>query len=83
MVRHGQAHWTAHKNAVRLAPHYELADDGGRTHTSRGPVMGAIGRSQRYTIDDSRGRVSGFKHIDSVDWHVFNAATLDCMAVKA
>ena len=83
MVRLNQAHWAAHKQALRLAPHYEMPDTGGRTYTSRGPVMGAIGRSQRYTIDDSRGRVSGFKHLDRVDWHVFNAATLDCMAVKA
>jgi hypothetical protein len=80
MVRLGQARWVAHKQALRLAAHYEIAETGGSTHTSRSAYLGAIGRSQCYTIDDTRGRVTGFKHIDRVDRHIFQAATLDCMA---
>jgi hypothetical protein len=80
MVRLGQARWIAHKQALRLAAHYEIAETGGYTHTSRSAYLGAIGRSQCYTIDDSRGWVTGFRPIDGKDLHIFQAATLDCMA---
>lgn len=47
-----------------------------RTYTSRGGVMATVGRSQVYTVADARGRVTGFKYIDPLDRHVFQAAAL-------
>lgn len=79
LVRRGQAYWIAHRQAVRLAAHYLLPEHPCRTHTSRGPLLGAIGRSQCYTIDDARGRVTGFKFLAPEDRSVFHQATLDCM----
>lgn len=78
-VARNQARWIRGKRALRLSHHYEMPDNGGRTRTSRGGVLAAIGRSQVYTIDDARGRVTGFKHIDRVDLHIFQSATLDCL----
>lgn len=80
MVRQNQARWIRGNRALRLSHHYELPADGGRTRTSRGGLLAAIGRSQCYTIDDSRGRVSGFKYLDPVDRHIFQQATLDCFS---
>lgn len=76
MVSRRQARWCPGKRGLRLAHHYELpADPGGRTRTSRGGVLAAIGRSQCYTIADT-GKIDGFKFIAPEDRHVFQAAAL-------
>jgi len=51
----------------------------GRTHTSRGGLLAAIGRSQQYTTANGRGLVDGFKTIYPEDRDVFRAAVLDCL----
>jgi hypothetical protein len=77
MVARGQARHIRGGRGLRLAAHFEIPPDpGGRTRTSRGARMGAIGRSQKYVIDDNRGRVTGFKSIYPEDRHVFQAAAL-------
>lgn len=48
---------------------------GGRTRTSRGGVLAAIGRSQRYTTHNERGNVNGFKFIAPEDRAIFHQAT--------
>jgi hypothetical protein len=54
----------------------------GRTHTSRGGILAAIGRSQQYTTSNARGQVDGFKTIYAEDRDIFRAASLDCLAVS-
>jgi len=83
MVARGQAYWRGQGHReLRLAHHYEippevLAAAGDRlTHTSRGALYGAIGRSQKYVIDDNRGRVTGFKYLAPQDRPIFQAAAL-------
>ena len=78
MVTRRQAYWRGDHRSLRLAHHFEIPPDAGagRTHTSRGSLYGAIGRSQKYVIEDDRGRVTGFKHIAACDRHVFQAAAL-------
>lgn len=80
MVARGQARFIRGGRALRLAEHYELppdpCGDGRHTQTSRGEILGAIGRSQHYTIEDSRGRVHDFKYIAPADLRVFQAAAL-------
>jgi hypothetical protein len=49
-----------------------------RTHTSRGGLMAAIGRSQEYTTR-KHGQVTGFKSIFPEDHAAFCAAVLDCL----
>jgi len=53
----------------------------GRTHTSRGGLLAAIGRSQQYTTANGRGQVDGFKTIYPEDRDVFRSAILDCVTV--
>lgn len=80
LVARNQANWKSRKRILRLAHHYQMPESGGRTRTSRGALMGAIGRSQHYTIEDVKGRVTGFKHIDPVDLPIFYQATLgECL----
>jgi hypothetical protein len=67
------------RRAIRLTFHHEMPEHPCRTHTSRGGVMGAIGRSQGYTVAE-RDRVTGFKTIFPEDRHIFHTATIDCMA---
>lgn len=77
MIERGQARTVRGGRALVLAAHFEMPPDpGGRTHTSRGPMLGAIGRSQKYVIEDTRGRVTGFKHIYAEDRIIFQAAAL-------
>jgi len=51
----------------------------GRTHTSRGGLLAAIGRSQQYTTANERGQVNGFKTIYPEDRAVFVSAVIDCL----
>lgn len=51
----------------------------GRTHTSRGGLLAAIGRSQQYTTANGRGQVDGFKTIYPEDRAVFVSAVIDCL----
>jgi len=79
MVALKQGKYTPDRRGVRL-----LGVTGGlhehpcRTHTSRSAELGAIGRSQDYTVRE-RGQVTGLKKIFPEDLNVFHAATLDCM----
>lgn len=56
-----------------------------RTHTSRGGMLAAIGRGQKYTytesamIDTGRKQITSFKKIHAEDRNVFRMATLSCM----
>jgi hypothetical protein len=61
---------------VEITPASELA---GRTHTSRGGLLAAIGRSQQYTTANGRGQVDGFKTIYPEDRDIFRGAVLDCL----
>jgi hypothetical protein len=53
----------------------------GRTHTSRGGLLAAVGRSQQYTTANERGEVNGFKTIYPEDRDIFRSAILDCVTV--
>jgi hypothetical protein len=53
----------------------------GRTHTSRGGLLAAVGRSQQYTTANGRGQVDGFKTIYPEDRDIFRSAILDCVTV--
>lgn len=48
---------------------------GGRTRTSRGGALAAIGRSQKYTTHDARGATTGFKFLAPEDFPIFHQAT--------
>lgn len=80
MVHLNQARWIRGGRALRLSHHYQMPATGGRTRTSRGGMLAAIGRSQVYTIADARGRVTDFKHLDHVDRYIFESATRECMS---
>jgi len=77
MIARGQARRIRGGRALKLAAHFQMPPDpGGRTRTSRGPIMGAIGRSQKYVIEDCKGHVTGFKRICAEDRYIFHAAAL-------
>jgi hypothetical protein len=78
MVTLGQAQWTNNGRAIRLTGEGEPGH--GRTHTSRGGLLGMIGRGQHYTQENRAGRVTGFKTIWPEDRGIFHLATLECMA---
>lgn len=65
-------------NFIRLRPVTQRSVIAGERHTStsRGPFMGAVGRSQDYTTRDDKRRVDGFKTIWPEHRHFFHAATL-------
>ncbi len=76
MVERGQAKWMGkRKRDLQLCAHVDIPPPTGGTRTSRGAMMGAIGRSQKYTIED-KGMVTGFKRIAEQDRCVFQAAAL-------
>ena len=83
MVAKGQARWRGgagrgaktRKTDLQLCAHVDIPPPTGGTRTSRGAYMGAIGRSQKYTIED-KGMVTGFKRIAEQDRCVFQAAAL-------
>lgn len=67
--------------ALQLIGIGQTAPDGlaGRTRTSRGGLLAAIGRSQQYTTANGRGLVDGFKTIYPEDRSVFISAVIDCL----
>jgi hypothetical protein len=76
-VRIGAAEWVGRRQrAIRMKRLMDTPLHPCRTFTSRGGVLASAGRSQVYTLADSRGRVTGFKYIDPADRHVFQAAAL-------
>ena len=74
-----QAVYTTDRRCLQLVAIGASNEPAGRTHTSRGGLMAAIGRSQQYTTSNGRGQVDGFKTIYAEDRNVFRAAILDCM----
>ena len=84
MVALGQARWHRQDHSVRLVHSHMMPMDGGRTRTSRGGMLAAIGRSQSYVKREiSPQAVTGFKTIYPEDRHVFQFATLDARGVVA
>jgi hypothetical protein len=85
MVARNQARWIRGHRNLRLTMLGE--SNHGRTRTSRGGVLAAIGRSQvyTYTIDHDTGmdrrRVLGFKNLHNEERDIFNNATLGCMTM--
>jgi hypothetical protein len=79
MISLGQATYTFDRRAVQLVEIQSQDEPAGRTHTSRGGLLAAIGRSQQYTTANGRGQVNGFKTIYPEDRDVFRAALLDCI----
>ena len=76
LVKFGQARWVdRQQRCLRLTEYTEMPFTGGRTHTSRSPFLGAIGRSQRYTTHNEYGNVNGFKFIAPEDRAIFHQAT--------
>jgi hypothetical protein len=84
MIEASQAMLAPCGRALQLISIGKLAPDGlaGRTHTSRGGLLAAIGRSQQYTTANGRGQVDGFKTIYPEDRDVFRSAILDCVTVS-
>jgi hypothetical protein len=77
MVRHGQARWLRGRG-LRLTSVGERLTRQRlecRTHTSRGGVLAAIGRSQEYVTHNAKRAVDGFKTIYPEDRHFFELAT--------
>ena len=72
-----QAKYTADGRCLRLTGFTPQHEHPCRTYTSRGGLLAAVGRSQRYTVSE-RGQVSGFKRIFPEDLSIFRAAILDC-----
>jgi len=83
MLEKAQAKIAKSGRALQLIGIGEVAPDGlaGRTHTSRGGLLAAIGRSQQYTTANGRGQVDGFKTIYPEDRDIFRSAILDCVTV--
>jgi hypothetical protein len=79
MVLEGQAAMVKGGRALRLLPPSSDTLHPCRTHTSRGGMLAAIGRSQQYTVSE-RQRVTGFKSIYPEDRPAFHTAVLDCIA---
>ena len=85
MITNGQGKIHKNKRCLILEPITGRRDGGpeaGRTHTSRGGMLAAIGRSQSYVISERR-RVTGFKTIYPEDRGLFHAAVLDAMTPAA
>lgn len=86
MLTLGQAVRSKDKRSLRLKPITATSADeapAGRTHTSRGGLLAAIGRSQQYTTANGRGQVDGFKAIYPEDRYLFRAAVLDALRPAA
>ena len=81
MLEKAQAKIARSGRALQLIGIGHIAPDvtAGRTHTSRGGLLAAIGRSQQYTTANGRGQVTGFKTIYPEDRAVFVSAVLDCL----
>ena len=79
MLLLGQATYTSDKRCLQLLDIGPDKEHAGRTHTSRGGLLAAIGRSQQYTTANARGQVDGFKTIYPEDRAVFVSAVLDCL----
>lgn len=80
MLLLGQASLTNDRRCLQLAAIGPAHEHAGRTHTSRGGVLAAIGRSQQYTTSNGRGQVDGFKVIYVEDRDVFRSAVLECLS---
>ena len=76
LLRLGQAHKMRGGRTLRLYAWSEMPMTGGRTRTSRGGMLAAIGRSQKYTTQNQRGDVNGFKYLAPEDRVFFQEATL-------
>lgn len=84
MLARRQAVYSVDRRCLQLLP--IVSDDNqhaGRTHTSRGGFLAAIGRSQQYTTSNGRGQVDGFKVIYIEDRDVFRSAVIDCLRAHA
>jgi hypothetical protein len=77
LVATNRARWAPNRRAIHLT--IEPGEPGhGRTRTARGGLLGAIGRSQQYTVA-RRGVVVGFKRIFPEDRAIFHLATIEAM----
>ena len=79
MLLLGQAAFTSDRRCLQLSAIGPAHEHAGRTHTSRGGLLAAIGRSQQYTTSNGRGLVNGFKTIYAEDRDVFRSAVLECL----
>ena len=77
MIALRQAVYTHDRRCVRLTALTREREHPGRTRTSRGGLLAAIGRSQQYTTTNGRGQVDGFKRIFAEDLSIFLSAVLD------
>ncbi len=82
MVARRQAIYSNDRRCLVLMSPSRAHEHPGRTRTSRGGVLAAIGRSQQYTTA-TRGRVDGFKTIFAEDLSIFLSAVLDCRVSSA
>lgn len=79
MIQRSQAQWHIPKVSLVLSKVGEWWPC--RTHTSRSPLLGAIGRSQDYTLRNERNRVDGFKCIYPEDRPIFQKSVIDNLRV--
>jgi hypothetical protein len=87
LIKKRQARWIEGHRKLQLTGLAEAEWCPQRSHTSRSSFMGAIGRSQDYTVREhlkgTGHRVTALKHLQSRDWGVYHMAILDCMTPQS
>lgn len=79
LIRNGAAKLVG-GDKLRLTSRGEAQEWPCRTHTGRGGMLGAIGRGQKYTVENVLHATTGYKHIDAMDVQPFVQAQLDVLS---